>query len=63
MSKSGYLYKRGRSFAQNWKKRFVILEKESDKLTLSYYDKPNGTMKGSVLIYAEDKVNIYTLAD
>ena len=57
MLKSGYIHKRGRSFAHNWKRRFCILEKtDGQKLTLAYYDKPNGSVKGSVFIYSADKV-------
>jgi hypothetical protein len=61
--KSGYIYKRGRSLRANWKKRFVILASDAKKLTLTYYDKPNGTEKGSVLIYPEDEVPQRKIAD
>ena len=54
--KRGWIHRRGRSTFTNWKRRFATLETDGHKLTLSYYDKADGVLKGSVLILGADQI-------
>lgn len=57
ISKSGKLFKRGRSRLTNWKERFITLSAEDGKLSLKYYaDQSMSAQKGAVSIAARDQV-------